>query len=318
MLPMFQHSLKGDFTMGTGAGRGLVLGDLLGNLLGPLLSQNQGRDGQLQQQQSGIANRRSNQGGDLPAQVMQQRSGADGSTNFIIRAPGGSAQDAVMRGMLQRRGMDSGDIGYRGIRLQAQKDGDSYTFNINGNKKTIGGQALMNARGNELASLLGIGSFMEVMNSPQQGTADTKMGLQSPQPQGAQKPNKTQSGDGTAVKSGINQQAAPMPNTNFVQPAGTLPLQQIPGMMQQAPMAMQGAGLMQGQPMLGGVQGPGMPSQMMQGKNGKGGRGAAAGIPGYGYQDMFGNGAGTQAPYYGAEGVPNNVPLGSDISMYGI
>lgn len=212
-------------------GGGMILQELLGALLSPTQAgptdergQNAGSSRQL---------RGSPQFGTQNGQVTRIANSKDGtSSDIIVRFETPNLAGALARQQLRSRGLDNGDVGYRGARISGvERDGNNFIVPINGEKRTISGQALMNARGTELASLLGIGSFMELMgaNSVQMG-GSTEGTTRIPPTDSNPKPT-------ARVGRTANGSAQPplQQNSNNAIPSAGLPLQTIPTMLASPP-----------------------------------------------------------------------------------
>lgn len=104
----------------------------------------------------------------------------DTSVHAIQRAPNGnvrvtfntmdpSAMAAMARENFRRMGIDSPYVGRKPISLEGKANGDTLSFEINGKKISLNEQALANARGAELANMLGMQSFMQLNQSKADG-----------------------------------------------------------------------------------------------------------------------------------------------------
>lgn len=97
----------------------------------------------------------------------------DTSVHAIQRAPNGnvrvtfntmdpSAMAAMARENFRRLGIDSPYVGRKPISIEGKANGDTLSFEVNGKKISLNEQALANARGAELANMLGVQSFMQL------------------------------------------------------------------------------------------------------------------------------------------------------------
>jgi hypothetical protein len=277
---------------------GSILADILMGMIQPLV---EGADSRpAASPRIGAAGRGA---GGIPAQVTRIQDEVNGGEGRItLRVPTPNTAGAIARQQLGNLGLDNGDIGYRGVRLPAVKDGDNYKVNVNGSTRTITGEALMNARGTELANLLGVANFAELLQNNNAGNNNpsTPVAPTNAQPQaavGAQ--NAPASAGAEAAANSVSPAAGttqPLPLAFIPQLSAAAPQAQqmpVPGMA----IAPQMGPMMQLLPPSYGIPIPGYsaaPQQFPIAGTGKQKKGTgSAQLPGFGVVDMF-NGGTTQ------------------------
>jgi hypothetical protein len=168
----------------------------------------------------------------------------DTSVHAVQRAPNGnvrvtfntmdpSAMGAMARENFRRLGIDSPYVGRKPISIEGKAEGDMLNFEVNGKSMSLNQNALQNARGAELANMLGVQSFMELNQAKANGTgARIKT---APQQESVVLDGKASQAPLPPARPRADE-AAP-PQNQKVDFQEETPTQNIPQMMQ-APMAM--------------------------------------------------------------------------------
>ena len=198
----------------------------------------------------------------------------DTSVHAIQRAPNGnvrvtfntmdpSAMAAMARENFRRLGIDSPYVGRKPISIEGKANGDTLSFEVNGKKISLNEQALANARGAELANMLGVQSFMQLNQQKADGIGN-RINKQPQQEQVVL--------DAKASKAPL---PAPRPRADEAAPPQNQKVELQPEMQQQTIPQM-----MQAPPIMMPIQGPMMPPYAMMQQNP-----ALAMMPGY--QQMY-------------------------------
>lgn len=223
----------------------------------------------------------------------------NGKVMVTFNTPSMTPMDAVARENFRRLGMDSSYIGRKAVRLEGKYDGDNLSFDVGGKQISLNEKALYNARGTELANLLGMNSFMDFNRAQATSVQNAiKLAPTGPTPPG------TELAPMIAGKEPVPIPAARPPELGgtaaSTNPAfsSALPQQNIPQMLTSAPnmlpmpqtQAFQGAtgGWMMPGPMIptaigNGMQSTGMPMLAMPGMQPQyASKQSKKGIPGFG------------------------------------
>lgn len=198
----------------------------------------------------------------------------DTSVHAIQRAPNGnvrvtfntmdpSAMAAMARENFRRLGIDSPYVGRKPISIEGKASGDTLSFEVNGKKISLNEQSLANARGAELANMLGVQSFMQLNQQKADGIGN-RINKQPQQEQVVL--------DEKASKAPL---PAPRPRADEAAPPQNQKVELQPEMQQQTIPQM-----MQAPPIMMPIQGPMMPPYAMMQQNP-----ALAMMPGY--QQMY-------------------------------
>ena len=169
----------------------------------------------------------------------------DTSVHAIQRAPNGnvrmtlntmdpSMMASVARENFRRLGIESPYVGRKPISIEGKADGDMLNFEINGKKVSLNENALQNARGADLANMLGVQSFMEINQGKMDGTAG-RINKQ-PQQEKVVLDNKPAQAAIPAAKPKADEAAVPQNQDVRLQPE--MQQQSIPQMMQAPPVMM--------------------------------------------------------------------------------
>ncbi len=107
----------------------------------------------------------------------------NGNVMVTFNTPDQSMAAAVARENFRRLGIESPFVGRKAVRMEGTWEGSNLAFDVNGKKVTLNENALANARGTELAHLLGVKNFMDFNKIQADRTsAAMKPGLTDAQP----------------------------------------------------------------------------------------------------------------------------------------
>lgn len=133
------------------ASRDMIVGGMLGNMLFPG-SEDWSRMDNPMGRPSTIRD-------DTSVHAIQKAK--NGNVLVTFNTPDHSMAAAVARENFRRLGIESPFVGRKAVRMEGTWEGNNLAFDVNGKKVTLNEQALANARGTELAHLLGVKSFMD-------------------------------------------------------------------------------------------------------------------------------------------------------------
>lgn len=121
----------------------------------------------------------SNQNG---SRFLSQTAGKDGKVRANFAVPDNSPETQMAASVFGRLGYNMGPMfGQRVASLDGTLKDGQYTFNVGGKTRSIGEEALRNARGQQLAELLGTKDFMDMaISNGQQNQEATKPKLTGP------------------------------------------------------------------------------------------------------------------------------------------